>query len=79
MTGSNGGMLELWSSMKKKPLQRLHGAHGAGTTTAVGEVDGAEDAGGEVLGAGSVGGDAASWIGAVASCRGSDLVVSRPS
>jgi hypothetical protein len=72
VTGSNGGMLELWSSMKKKPMQRLFGAHGAGAL-GVGE----EGAGaGGVRGAGSVGGDAASWVGAVGSCRGSDLVVS---
>ena len=30
----------------------------------------------DVLGAGSVGGDATSWVGAVAVCKGSDLVVS---
>ncbi len=30
----------------------------------------------DVLGAGSAGGDATSWVGAVAVCKGSDLVVS---
>ena len=87
VTGSAGGMLELWSSMKKKPMQRLPGAHGyTAPSAAAAAAEGAgagpegEAEGGPAgpRGAGSVGGEAASWIGAVGSCRGSDLVVSEP-
>ncbi|GAB4819398.1 hypothetical protein N2152v2_006444 [Parachlorella kessleri] len=88
VSGSAGGTLELWSSMKKKPMQRIFGAHGLSgslpsSSTAVPSAAGqggaaaaeGQGAAEELLGAGTVGGEAASWIGAVASCRGSDLVV----
>lgn len=59
--GSDGG-LSLWSQMKKKPVSVVRHAHSTAAAAAA-------DAGGP-------GGDVASWISAVASCRGSDLVVS---
>ncbi|KAI3437620.1 hypothetical protein D9Q98_000072 [Chlorella vulgaris] len=65
MTGSADGSLSLWSATKKKPMSTLRGAHA--DPNADGE--GAE-------GAGSVGGDAATWVGSVGVCRGSDLVAS---
>ncbi|KAL4451525.1 hypothetical protein ABPG75_007187 [Micractinium tetrahymenae] len=65
LTGSADGSVSLWSSTKKKPAFTMRGAH----------ADPAAD-GEEAEGAGSVGGDAATWVGSVAVCRGSDLVAS---
>eukprot|EP00887_Chlorella_sp_A99_P001865 scaffold19.g1865.t1 len=64
VTGSADGSLQLWSSTKKKAVHDLRGAH----------FDPADVAG--ARGAGSVGGDAATWVGAMAVCKGSDLVAS---
>lgn len=66
VTGAADGSLSLWASTKKKAVHTARRAHW----------DPAPD-GGTALGAGSVGGDAATWVGAVAVCRGSDLVVRR--
>lgn len=49
----------------------LHG-HGAVAEASVAESNAADA---EPVGPGSVGGDAASWIGAVGVCKGTDLVV----
>lgn len=91
VTGASDGSLAMWSQTKKRPtsvLRRAHGYPRPGVTpfgtqsvasvngqipTADG-TNGLEDDG--PVGPGSVGGDAASWIGAVGVCKGTDLVVS---
>ncbi len=60
VSGSSDGGLALWSQLKKKPVHVVRGAHPAVPQPA---------------GAGGVGGNATSWISAVASCHGADLVV----
>ena len=89
MTGASDGTLALWSQTKKRPtsiLRRAHGYPKPGLTTAshhaVEAASLADNAaadgnaeGEEPVGPGSVGGDAASWIGSVGVCRGTDLVV----
>jgi len=60
VSGGSDGGLSLWSQMKKKPVSVVRHAHSTAAAAA----------------AADAGGDAASWIAAVASCRGSDLVVS---
>ena len=89
MTGASDGTLALWSQTKKRPTSILRRAHGypkpgltsawdhaaetatlADSTAADGNVEEEES-----VGPGSVGGDAASWIGSVGVCRGTDLVV----
>lgn len=81
----------MWSQTKKRPtsvLRRAHGfphpglapanervansLHGAVAEASVPESNAADA---EPVGPGSVGGDAASWIGAVGVCKGTDLVV----
>ena len=65
VTGSADGSLELWSATKKKAVHWVPCAHfDPGTDPQA------------ARGAGSVGGDAATWVGSVAVCNGSDLVVS---
>ena len=91
VTGASDGSLAMWSQTKKRPTSVLRKAHGyprpglapfnAQPAGSLGEalptadgMDGLRE--GEPLGPGSVGGDAASWIGAVGVCKGTDLVVS---
>ena len=91
VTGASDGSLAMWSQTKKRPTSVLRKAHGLphpGTPPHNGRTaDGvteqelaAEDSsvaeGAAPVGPGSVGGDAASWIGAVGVCKGTDLVVS---
>lgn len=88
VTGASDGTLALWSQTKKRPTSILRKAHGyptPGLQTSASQVAGADANGAagddpneqEPVGPGSVGGDAASWIGSVGVCRGTDLVVSR--
>lgn len=65
ISGSASGGVDLWSSTKKKPIHSVRSAH---------REPGSE--GEEPVGAGSVGGAAASWVGSVAVCRGSDIAAS---
>ena len=91
VTGASDGPLAMWSQTKKRPTSVLRRAHGyprpglapfsTQATASVSVQDppadgtnGQEDDG--PVGPGSVGGDAASWIGAVGVCKGTDLVVS---
>ena len=87
VTGASDGTLALWSQTKKRPTSILRKAHGyptPGLQTSASQVARADTNGAagddpneeEPVGPGSVGGDAASWIGAVGVCRGTDLVVS---
>lgn len=88
ITGSADGSVQFWRSTKKKPVFSARDAHGMkitfsstdnGNTTA-GNNNVEED--GDILrkdeqrGAGSVGGAAATWVGSVAVCRGSDIAAS---
>ena len=91
MTGASDGSLAMWSQTKKRPTSVLRRAHGYPrpalapfSTQSVASVNG-QDPTADVtnglkddgpVGPGSVGGDAASWIGAVGVCKGTDLVVS---
>ena len=91
MTGASDGSLAMWSQTKKRPTSVLRKAHGytqpgltpaheqttnsdGGHEPSAAEPSVAAEAG--LVGPGSVGGDAASWIGAVGVCKGTDLVVS---
>ena len=90
ITGSADGSVQLWRSTKKKPVWSLRDAHGytqpslnTGIISNEGipnhQPDGLENLQKievEERGAGSVGGAAASWVGSVAVCRGSDLIAS---
>jgi len=89
VTGASDGSLAMWSQTKKRPTSVLRKAHGYPRPGLVpfsaprsDSVEGqlADDINGlaedEPVGPGSVGGDAASWIGAVGVCKGTDLVVS---
>lgn len=64
VTGSADGSVQLWHATKKKPVWTNRNAHGPSCT----------DHGG--LGAGGADGAAAAWVGAVAVCRGADIVAS---
>ncbi len=61
VTGSNDGLLALWSQLKKKPAWRVHDAH-------------RETPESPAVGAGVLPAEAG-WIQSVGVCRGSDLVV----
>ncbi len=91
VTGASDGSLAMWSQTKKRPTSVLRRAHGYprpglapfsaqpvasvnGQDPTADGTNGLEDDG--PVGPGSVGGDAASWIGAVGVCKGTDLVVS---
>ena len=87
MTGASDGTLAVWSQTKKRPTSVLRKAHGyprPGIAPVNAEPAGSVDGSGESMGLerdepvcpGSIGGDAASWIGAVGVCKGTDLVVS---
>lgn len=91
MTGASDGSLAMWSQTKKRPTSVLRKAHGypqPGPGPANGQVEAGLNgqaavaegtdvpAEAEHVGPGSIGGDAASWIGAVGVCKGTDLVVS---
>jgi ribosomal RNA-processing protein 9 len=65
VSGSADGGVQLWTSTKKKPVHTAWGAH----------FDPAAQ-GDEARGAGAAGGAATAWVGAVAVCRGADLVAS---
>ncbi|DBB02380.1 hypothetical protein WJX82_006529 [Trebouxia sp. C0006] len=91
VTGASDGSLAMWSQTKKRPTSVLRRAHGyprpglapfstqsvasvTGQDPTADGTNGLEDDG--PVGPGSVGGDAASWIGAVGVCKGTDLVAS---
>lgn len=93
VTGASDGSLAMWSQTKKRPtsvLRKAHGyphpglaphnghsAHGVNGQELAAE-DSSAAAEAAPVSPGSVGGDAASWIGAVGVCKGTDLVVSYP-
>jgi ribosomal RNA-processing protein 9 len=66
VTGAADGSVALWSAAKKKPIFVARRAH----------VDPAAADATDARGAGGVGGAACAWVGAVATCRGADLVAS---
>lgn len=82
ITGSADGSVQLWRSTKKKPVWSLREAHGVQPASQPDVVQGDEAHGApaaaavEERGAGTIGGAAATWVGSVAVCRGSDLVAS---
>lgn len=91
ITGSADGSVQFWRTTKKKPVFSARDAHGISqssptarnTTTSTaygnGSVEGQaieEEVEEEQRGAGTIGGAAATWVGSVAVCRGSDLVAS---
>lgn len=78
ITGSADGSVQLWRSTKKKPAWSLRDAHGVQQPASTQAEETSNDAPVvvEERGAGSIGGAAATWVGAVAVCRGSDLVAS---
>lgn len=70
VTGSADGSIQLWATTKKKAVHTVQNAHSdpaASHTIGQGTAN---------VGAGGVAGVVSSWVGAVASCRGSDLVAS---
>ena len=87
VSGSADGSVQLWRSVKKKPIFTIRNAHkyvqeeeeghrhNSSPNPGVDSLEEEEEME-DVEGAGSVGGDAAGWVGAVAVCPGSDLVAS---
>ncbi|KAG6552195.1 hypothetical protein Mapa_006043 [Marchantia paleacea] len=90
-SGSDDGSVALWNTIKKKPVFVAKNAHGslAGETNPEGSSESEDEptSNGHVNGVAEkstengtessiVGGSATAWIGAVASCRGSDLLAS---
>jgi ribosomal RNA-processing protein 9 len=86
ITGSADGSIQFWRSTKKKPVftaRDAHGIKGIPPATSTGSNDGHVEADrdtnvgkDEQRGAGTIGGAAATWVGSVAVCRGSDIVAS---
>jgi ribosomal RNA-processing protein 9 len=81
ITGSADGSVQFWRSTKKKPVFSARDAHGINSKPSNGNRNNDEEVEVEVeshqeRGAGTIGGAAATWVGSVAVCRGSDVVAS---